>query len=89
MSSEELLHVVSLHFGRKRGGECFAPHLDPIALRELSVQMTAGTPRVGCGAVDILHVTAARLCDATLFVTADCHTVTTSRPPAGERDARK
>jgi hypothetical protein len=33
--------------------------------------MTARTPVIGCRALDILHVAAARLCDATLFVTAD------------------
>jgi predicted nucleic acid-binding protein len=33
--------------------------------------MTVRTPIIGCRALDILHVAAARLCDATVFVTAD------------------
>ena len=47
------------------------PHLDPVALHELSLQMSVRTPAVGCRALDILHVPAARLCDAALFVTAE------------------
>ncbi len=63
--------VISLYLDRKRNGQYFAPHLDPIALHELSLQMTNRTPTIGCRALDILHVAAARLCESTLFVTAD------------------
>lgn len=52
-------------------GQYFAPHLDPIALHELCLQMSLRTPGTGCRALDILHVAAARLCESTLFVTAD------------------
>ena len=63
--------VVSLYLDRKRNGQYFAPHLDPIALHELSLQMTNRTATIGCRALDILHVAAARLCESTLFVTAN------------------
>jgi predicted nucleic acid-binding protein len=33
--------------------------------------MTMRTTNIGCRALDILHVAAARLCDAAIFVTAD------------------
>ena len=71
MSPEDVEGIISLYFERKRSGQYFTPHLDPIALHELSVQMTVRTPTLGCRALDILHVAAARLCDAALFVTAD------------------
>ena len=71
MSPDDVERVISLYLDRKRNGQYFAPHLDPIALHELSLQMTARTPIIGCRALDILHVAAARLCDATVFVTAD------------------
>jgi len=71
MNPEDAEGLISLFFERKRSGQYFAPYLDPIALQELSVQMTTRTPAIGCRALDILHVAAARLCDASLFVTAD------------------
>lgn len=71
MSLEDVERVVSLYFERKRSGQYFAPLLDPIALHELALQMTRRTPTIGCRALDILHVAAARLCAATLLVTAD------------------
>lgn len=71
MSTDDVQHIISLYHDRKRGGQYFAPHLDPIALHELSLQMTERTPIIGCRALDILHVAAARLCDASAFVTAD------------------
>jgi predicted nucleic acid-binding protein len=71
MSPDDVESIISLYLDRKRGGQYFAPHLDPIALHELSLQMTVRTPITGCRALDILHVAAARLCDATVFVTAD------------------
>jgi len=71
MSPEEVERLVSLYLDRKRGGQYFVPHLDPVALHELSLQMSMRTPAIGCRALDILHVAAARLCDAAIFVTAD------------------
>jgi predicted nucleic acid-binding protein len=71
MRTAEVERLVSLYLDRKRGGQYFAPDLDPIALHELCLQMTVRTPALGCRALDILHVAAARLCDAALFVTAD------------------
>lgn len=71
MRLEDVERLISLYLDRKRGGQYFTPHLDPIALHELSLQMTVRTPTIGCRALDILHVAAARLCDVTLFVTAD------------------
>jgi predicted nucleic acid-binding protein len=71
MKSDETERVISLYLERKRSGQYFAPRLDPVALHELSVQMTLRTASVGFGALDILHVAAARLCDAAVFVTAD------------------
>jgi predicted nucleic acid-binding protein len=71
MSSDEAERIVALYRDRKRSGQYFAPLLDPIALHELSLQLTMRTPVIGCRALDIMHVAAARLCDATLFITAD------------------
>jgi len=71
MEPGEVERVVSLYLERKRSGQYFSPRLDPVALHELSVQMTMRTASVGCRALDILHVAAARLCDAAVFVTAD------------------
>ena len=71
MSRDDVDRVISLYLERKRTGQYFAPRLDPIALHELSLQMTARTATIGCRALDILHVAAARLSDAALFVTAD------------------
>lgn len=71
MTPADAEDVLSLYYERKRSGQYFVPHMDPIALHELSVQMTTRTPDLGCRALDILHVAAARLCDASLFVTAD------------------
>jgi predicted nucleic acid-binding protein len=71
MSADSVERLVSLYLERKGNGQYFAPYLDPTALHELSLQMTARTVSIGCRALDILHVAAARLCDATVFVTAD------------------
>lgn len=71
LQSGDVERIISLYLERKRGGQYFAPYLDPIALYELSLQMTVRTPTLGCRALDILHVAAARLCDAAMFVTAD------------------
>ena len=71
MGPDSVERAISLYLDRKRNGQYFAPHLDPIALHELSLQMTVRTSTIGCRALDILHVAAARLCDAAMFVTAD------------------
>ena len=71
LNPDDVERVISLYLDRKRNSQYFAPHLDPIALHELSLQMTIRTPTLGCRALDILHVAAARLCESTLFVTAD------------------
>ena len=71
MSHEDVERLISLYLDRKRGGQYFVPHLDPIALHELSLQMSVRTPVIGCRALDILHVAAARLCDSVMFITAD------------------
>jgi predicted nucleic acid-binding protein len=71
MSRDEVDRVISLYRDRKRNGQYFVPHLDPIVMHELSVHMTERTPAIGCRALDILHVAAARLCEASLFITAD------------------
>lgn len=71
MAPEAVERLISLYRDRKRHGQYFAPFLDPAALQALSLEMTERTPVIGCRALDILHVSAARLCDAALFVTAD------------------
>jgi predicted nucleic acid-binding protein len=71
MKLDEVERVISLYMERKRSGQYFAPLLDPIALHELCLRLTSKTPTTGCRSLDILHVAAARLCNATLFVTAD------------------
>jgi hypothetical protein len=55
MGTEEVERLVSLY----------------LALHELSLQMTRRTSTIGFRALDILHVAAARLCEATMFVTVD------------------
>jgi|GEM_PF-4705927 len=54
MSPDDVERVISLYLDRKRNGQYFAPHLDPIALHELSLQMTVRTASTGCRALDIL-----------------------------------
>ena len=71
MTNKGVDRVLSLYRERRRTGQYFSPLLDPIALHELCLQMTARTPSTGCRALDIMHVAAARLCGAGLFVTAD------------------
>jgi predicted nucleic acid-binding protein len=71
MLPQDVDRLVALFRDRKRSGQYYMPHLDPVALHELSLQMTERTAAIGCRALDILHVAAARLCDAALFVTAD------------------
>ena len=71
MNRRAVDQVISLYRDRKRSGQYFAPFLDPIGLHELSIEMTERTPGIGCRALDVLHVAAARLCDASLFITAD------------------
>jgi predicted nucleic acid-binding protein len=71
MTTEDVDRLIDLYRDRRRNGLYHAPHLDPIALHELSVHMTGRTPVTGCRALDILHVAAARLSGAEHFVTAD------------------
>jgi predicted nucleic acid-binding protein len=71
MKPGEAEGIVRRYLDRKAAGQYFAPALDLAALQDLSLRMTGRTPRIGCRALDILHVAAARLCEAHLFVTAD------------------
>ena len=71
MTSGDVERLTSLYVGRKRTGQYFTPNLDPNALHELSLQMTVHTPKLGCRSLDILHVAAARMIEASLFLTAD------------------
>jgi predicted nucleic acid-binding protein len=71
MGAEDADGIVSLYLDRKRSGQYFTPRLDPIALQELSLRMTARTPAIGCGALDVLHVAVSRMCESKLFITAD------------------
>jgi predicted nucleic acid-binding protein len=71
MATEDVERLISLYRERKWSGQYFTPPLDPIALHELCLDMTERTAVTGCRALDILHVVAARLCDAAMFVTAD------------------
>jgi hypothetical protein len=43
-----------LYLDRKRSGQYFAPHLDPIALHELCLMMTGRTPIIGCRVVKLV-----------------------------------
>ncbi|MGO9411793.1 MAG: type II toxin-antitoxin system VapC family toxin [Spirochaetia bacterium] len=71
MTPRDVDRLISLFRDRKRSGQYFVPPVDPVALYELSLQMTEKTPAIGCRALDILHVASARLCEASSFVTAD------------------
>lgn len=71
MTSEDADRLIELYRDRRRSGQYFAPHLDQVALHELCLRMTGRTAAMGCRALDILHVAAARLCNASLFITAD------------------
>lgn len=71
MVSEDVESLISLYRERKWSGQYFVPPFDPVALHELCLGMTERTAAIGCRALDILHVAAARLCDAAMFVTAD------------------
>jgi predicted nucleic acid-binding protein len=71
MEPDQVERVITLYLERKRGGQYFVPLLDPVALHEVCLRLTLKTPTTGCRSLDILHVAAARLCNATLFVTAD------------------
>jgi predicted nucleic acid-binding protein len=71
MSPDDVERLTALYLERKRGGQYFAPLLDPVALHDMSVHMTERTPHIGCRSLDILHVAAARLSQSSMFVTAD------------------
>ena len=67
-SAEDLLATYRI---RKRAGQYYAPYLDAVALHESALELTGRTPAIGCRSLDILHVAAARLLQAELFVTGD------------------
>ena len=71
MTQRDVDRLISLFRDRKRSGQYFVPPVDPVALYELSLQLTEKTPAIGCRAPDILHVANAKLCEASSFVTAD------------------
>ena len=71
MTRAQTERLISLYIARKAAGQYYSPQLDPIALHEVSLRLTAQTPTTGCRSLDILHVAAARMIDAQLFVTAD------------------
>jgi predicted nucleic acid-binding protein len=71
MSIQETDRLIVLYHDRKRSGQYHTPNLDPIALHELALRMTARTPALGCRPLDILHVAAACLIEAERFITAD------------------
>lgn len=71
VAPEEVERLIDLYRDRRRAGQYYAPHLDPVALHELAIQMTGRTADIGSRALDILHVSAARLCAAARFLTAD------------------
>jgi predicted nucleic acid-binding protein len=71
LKASEVEDLLARYHEHKVKGRFFTPAFDPVILQELSLRMTTRTPRLGCRALDILHVAAARLCEADLFVTAD------------------
>jgi predicted nucleic acid-binding protein len=71
IDSQEIDRLMSSYRERRRSGLYFTPHLDPITLHEMALQMTLRTPLIGCRSLDILHVAAARLLEAERFITAD------------------
>jgi len=71
MTAVDADRLIDMYHDRRRSGQYFAPRLDQVALHELSLRMTGRTAAIGCRALDILHVAAARLCQASAFITAD------------------
>jgi predicted nucleic acid-binding protein len=71
LKESEVEDLLARYHEHKAEGRFFTPALDPVILQELSLRMTSRTPRLGCRALDLLHVAAARLCEADLFVTSD------------------
>ena len=63
--------LLAMYRTRKRAGQYHVPYLDPVALHESALELTSRTPTLGCRSLDILHVAAARLLQAELFVTGD------------------
>ena len=57
MGGDEVDRVTSLYRDRKRSGQYFVPHLDPIVMHELCVQMTERTPAIGCRAASSMRPT--------------------------------
>jgi predicted nucleic acid-binding protein len=71
MDSQQIDRLLANYLESKRNGLYYSPHLDPITLHEMALQMTLRTPLIGCRSLDILHVAAARLIEAARFITAD------------------
>ena len=71
LTEQDVDGLLSTYRTRKRAGQYHAPYLDPVALHESAIELTSRTPTTGCRSLDILHIAAARLLEAELFVTGD------------------
>ena len=71
LTEQEVDGLLSTYRTRKRAGQYHVPLLDPVALHERAIELTLRTPTTGCRSLDILHVAAADLLAAELFVTGD------------------
>ena len=71
MTEQNAEDLLATYRTRKRAGQYYAPYLDAVALHESALELTGRTPAIGCRSLDILHVAAARLLQAELFVTGD------------------
>ena len=71
LAEDDVDRLLATYTERKRSGQYHVPHLDPVALHESAIELTAHTPVIGCRSLDVLHVAAARLLGVDLFVTGD------------------
>jgi predicted nucleic acid-binding protein len=71
LTEEEFTNTVRFKVFLAKMKSAAAGQIISLFLQELSLRMTTRTPRLGCRALDILHVAAARLCEVDLFVMAD------------------
>jgi predicted nucleic acid-binding protein len=71
LKEEDVDRLLATYTQRKRSGQYHVPHLDPVALHESAIELTARTPTIGCRSLDVLHVAAAGLLGVDLFVTGD------------------
>ncbi len=71
LAGEDVDGLIATYAERKRSGQYHVPHLDPVALHERAIELTARTPTIGCRSLDVLHVGAAGLLGVDLFVTGD------------------